>query len=126
MAILSLMAAVTAQAPSADEPKSPKASTFGMSEAVACTRVDGLDQFTPLPKAELTSEDKLKVYFRPLHFKVERVEARLSRAAFTEDGRVRRKGEKASLSKEDKLLEVRGSQFHACRTTSSTWSTRSG
>lgn len=75
-----------------------------MSEAVACTRVDGLDQFVPLPNASLTSEDKLKVYFKPLRYKVEPAKKGY-KARFTEDGQIRRKGEKTPLSKEDKLLE---------------------
>lgn len=90
-----------------EQPKSGRAGDatgFGMSPAVACTRVDGLEKYTPLPGASLTAEDKLKVYFRPLHFKVEPVKGQY-RARFTEDGRVRRKGEKAVLSREDKLLE---------------------
>ena len=75
-----------------------------MSPAVAVLRVDGLDRYTPLEGARLTSEDKLKVYFRPLNYKVER-EGNGFRAAFTEDGRIRKKGEKTPLAKEDKLLE---------------------
>jgi len=77
---------------------------LGMSKAVVVTRVDGLEKYVPLEGARLTSEDKLKIYFRPLHFKVERTESGF-RAAFTEDGRVRRKGEKTALAKEDKLLD---------------------
>jgi len=81
--------------------------TLAMSPAVAVTRVDGLERYSPLPDATLTSADKLKVYFRPLHYKVETDPKNKSpyRAKFVEDGRIRRKGEKTILAKEDKLLE---------------------
>ncbi len=81
-----------------------RAAAFDMSRAVACRRVDGLERYEPLPEAKLTSEDKLKVYFRPLRYKMEKTKTGY-RAAFTEDGRIRRKGEKTALAKEDKLLE---------------------
>lgn len=90
----------------AAEAQSPKPA-LAMSPAVAVTRVDGLEQYSALPDAALTSADKLKVYFRPLHYKVETDPKNKSpyRAKFVEDGRIRRKGEKTILAKEDKLLE---------------------
>ena len=80
---------------------------FEMTPAVACLRVDGLDQYTPLPEATLTNADKLKVYFRPLRYKVETDPTQKSpfHVRFVEDGRIRRKGAKDALAKEDKLLE---------------------
>ena len=81
--------------------------TLDMSPAVVCSRVDGLERYSPVPDATLTNADKLKVYFRPLHYKVETDLKNKSpyRAKFVEDGRIRRKGEKTVLAKEDKLLE---------------------
>ena len=80
---------------------------LSMTPAVAVSRVDGLDQFTPLPDSTLTKADKLKVYFEPLNYKVENDSKPKQpfRAKFTEDARIRRKGEKTALVKEDKLLE---------------------
>ena len=91
--------------PAADPAVGPPA--FAMSPAVACARVDGYEDFTPLPVVELTSLDKLKVYFRPLHFKydVDPKNKAPYRVRFVEDGRIRRKGEKKEVAKEDKLLE---------------------
>ena len=97
-----------AQGQAPDTPREPTPpTTLAMSPAVACLRVDGLEQFTRLPEATLTSADKLKVYFRPLHYKVETDPQNKApyRAKFVEDGRIRRKGEKAPIAKEDKLLE---------------------
>ena len=93
--------------PSNQDQKPDEAKALGMSPAIACLRVDGLEQYTPLPEATLTSADKLKVYFRPLRYKVETDPTNKNpyRAKFVEDGRIRRKGEKNSLAKEDKLLE---------------------
>ncbi len=83
--------------------------TLDMSKAVACKRVEGYDQYFPLPDASLTSEDKLLVYYRPLNYKVEPVEkakpGHRFKARFSQDGRIRRKGEKAILMKKDNILE---------------------
>ncbi len=87
----------------------PDRPALAMSKAVACKRVEGYEQFVPLPDAALTSDDKLLVYYRPLNFKVDPVEkpkpGHRYRAKFSQDGRVRRKGEKAVLSKKDNILE---------------------
>lgn len=95
------------EGPSAGKPQAgPKRESpkLDMTPAVACTRVNGFEDYVPLPEVRLTSEDKLKVYFRPLNYRVEPFKSRY-RAKFVEDGRVRRKGEKVPLSQEDKLLE---------------------
>jgi hypothetical protein len=80
-----------------------------MSKAVACQRIDAYEQFTVLPNASLTSEDKLQVYYRPLEYKVVPVEKPRPgyryRAKFSQDGRIRKKGEKTVLMKKDKILE---------------------
>ena len=104
LAILALVAPPGVAQDGASKEKPPEPSGLSMSKAVACLNVKGLEDYTILPDARLTSDDKLKVYFRPLHYKVEPFKAKY-RARFTEDGRVRRKGEKTVLSKEDKLLE---------------------
>ena len=96
-----------ANPPIPDQARTEEETTFGMSPAVACLRVDGFERYTTLPDATLTSADKLKVYFRPLRFKYETDFKNRSpyRASFVEDGKIRRKGEKTVLTKEDKLLE---------------------
>ena len=85
------------------------ASKLEMSKAVVCKRVVAYEEFVPLPNASLTSEDKLLLYYRPLHFKVSPVEkpkpGHNYRAKFSQDGRVRRKGEKTVLLKKDRILE---------------------
>lgn len=100
-------APATATAPTPSEAGGSAQDGLAMSRAVACLRVDGLERYTPLPDATLTNADKLKVYFRPIRYKVETDPKQKSpyRAKFVEDGRIRRKGEKAVLAKEDKLLE---------------------
>ena len=91
-----------------DAPKSGRAA-LEMSKAVACKRIEGYEQFLPLPDAALTSEEKLQVYYRPLNFKVEPVEkpkpGHRYKARFSQDSRIRRKGEKTVLMKKDKILE---------------------
>jgi hypothetical protein len=93
----------------AQDPPGEAQPSLEMSKAVACRRVDAYEKFVPLPDASLTSEDKLLVYYRPLHFKVEAVEKPKPgyryRARFSQDGRIRRKGEKTVLMKKDRILE---------------------
>ena len=92
----------------ADEPKEERPA-LEMSRAVVCKRVEGYEKFVELPDASLTSEDKLNIYFRPLHFRVDPVAkpgpGRRFRASFSEDCRLRRAGEKVPFQKKDKLVE---------------------
>jgi hypothetical protein len=80
-----------------------------MSKAVVCKKVVGYEDFVELPDASLTSEDKLNVYFRLLNFRVDPVDkpkpGSRFKARFTEDCRIRRKGEKTVLMKKDKMVE---------------------
>ena len=91
-----------------DEPR-PRTFTLDMAKAVVCQKVEGYERFTPLPDSSLTSEDKLQVYYRPLGFKVEAIEKPRPgfryRAKFSQDGQIRRKGEKAVLMKKDRIVE---------------------
>jgi hypothetical protein len=91
------------------EPSKDKPPKLAMSKAVACKKVESYEKFEPLPDASLTSEDKLQVYYRPLEYKVDPVEKPKPgyryRARFSQDARIRKKGEKAILMKKDKILE---------------------
>jgi hypothetical protein len=93
----------------AQVPAKDKRPTLDMSKAVACKRVDAYEKFVPLPNASLTSDEKLQVYYRPLDYKVEPVEKPKPgyryRAKFSQDARIRKKGEKTVLMKKDKILE---------------------
>src|SRR5689334_12650723 len=80
--------------------------SFRMTPPVACKEIRGYEDFVPLEPAALTSDEKLLVYFRPLHFKTARKGA-LYEAHFTEEGRIRRKGGKAVVWAKKDLLEYR-------------------
>ncbi len=72
--------------------------------AVACRTIDGYEQYKLLRGPQLTSEEKLLVYYRPLNFKV------VSRgdeyiAHFTQDGQIRRKGEKEVLLRKKNMMD---------------------
>jgi hypothetical protein len=72
--------------------------------AVACRTIDGYEQYRLLRGPQLTSEEKLLVYYRPLNFKV------VSRgdeyiAHFTQDGQIRRKGEKEVLLRKKSMMD---------------------
>ena len=78
--------------------------SFGFTQPIACKEINGYERFVPLPDAALTSEDKLLVYFRPRHFKTIR-KGNDYEAHFTEDARVRRRGEKVPLWSKKNLLD---------------------
>jgi hypothetical protein len=80
--------------------------SFGMTMPVACKEIRGFEDFQELPGAALTSDEKLLVYFRPRHYKSAKVGAEFE-AHLTQDGRIRRRGEKAVLWSKAKLLDYR-------------------
>ncbi len=105
---LAVAASIPAVAGLGDDSK-PDRPALEMSKAVVCKKVVGYEDYVELPDASLTSEDKLNVYFRPLNYQVDPVEkprpGNRFKARFSEDCRIRRKGEKTVLMKKDKLLE---------------------
>jgi hypothetical protein len=74
-----------------------------MSKAVVCRDIAGYEDYEPLAEPELTSDEKLLIYYRPLHFRVEQ-KGKLYRAHLIQDGRIRRKGQKQVLQSKDKML----------------------
>jgi hypothetical protein len=77
---------------------------LSISGAVACRSIDGYEQYKLLRGPQLTSEEKLLVYYRPFNFKV------VSRdneyiAHFTQDGQIRRKGEKEVLLRKKNMMD---------------------
>lgn len=81
----------------------PARLAFRMSPAVACRSIAGFEDFTPLPDASLTSDQKLLIYYRPFDYHVER-KGQSFRARLSQDGQVRRRGQKAVLFKK-KLVD---------------------
>jgi hypothetical protein len=86
-------------------PEGPtKPEALGMTPAVVCETIEGYEDYRPLPGASLTSDEKLLVYYRPLGYRVEQ-EGPSFRLRLTQDGQIRRRGEKAVLQKKAKLLD---------------------
>ncbi len=75
-----------------------------MTKGVVCLSIDGYELYKKRPKATLTSEEKLLVYYRPLNFKIAFVDGKYQ-AHFTQDGQIRKRGEKAVLREKRKLLD---------------------
>ena len=82
----------------------PDDDDLSMTDAVACRTIRGFEDYDPLPDAELPKEAKLQVYYRPLHYKVERTKGGY-RVHLVQDGRIRRRGEKAVLWKKDNVVD---------------------
>ncbi len=88
-----------------DQPKkSQKPIRLRMSKAVVCSSVDGYERFKILPGAAQTADEKLLIYYRPLYYKVVQKDDSFT-AHLTQDGQVRRKGEKTVLFRKQKLLD---------------------
>jgi hypothetical protein len=75
---------------------------FRTTKPVFCTEIRGYEDFDLLPKAEFTQHQKLLIYFKPLHFKTNHKGARYE-AYFTQDGKIHRRGEKATLLTKSKM-----------------------
>ncbi len=72
--------------------------SFNFSPPIACNEIRGYENYVPLPDASLTADEKLLIYFRPRHFKSVR-KGNKYEVHFTQDGQVRRRGEKAVVLK---------------------------
>jgi hypothetical protein len=86
-----------------------RADALGMTPAIACRSIDGYDRYEVLPGAALTSDEKLLVYYQPLHYQVDET-AGSYHLHLTQDGKIRRRGQKEVLLRKDNLLdyEVKG------------------
>jgi hypothetical protein len=80
-------------------------SSLGMSTAVACRSIDGYEQYERLDAPALTSDEKLLVYFRPQHYKIVRRKQDYV-VHFSQDGIIRRKGEKTVVRIKKRLLDL--------------------
>jgi hypothetical protein len=99
-----LWVAASGQAPETKRSAEPDAEGLGMTRAVACLSIDGYDRYEPLPGAELTSEEKLLVYYRPLNYKIVRAGSTYH-AHLTQDGEIHRRGEKAALQRKANMVD---------------------
>jgi hypothetical protein len=77
---------------------------LGMSRAVACLAITGYEQYEPLPVAEMTSEEKLLVYYRPRNYQIDR-EGSTYHAHLTQDGEIHRRGEKPALQRKAHMVD---------------------
>ena len=80
--------------------------SFGLSAPIACKEINGHENYVVLPHATLTSDEKLLVYYLPRHYKSARVGDKFE-AHLTQEGRIRRRGEKAVLWSKSKILDYK-------------------
>lgn len=80
--------------------------SFGLTAPVACREINGYEDYVVLPGAALTADEKLLVYYRPVHYKSARVDGKYE-VHLTQDGRVRRRGSKAVLWSKPRLLDYK-------------------
>jgi hypothetical protein len=80
--------------------------SFGMTEPVACKEIKGYEDYVPLKEAAMTADEKLLIYYMPLHYKTSRV-AENFEAHLVQDGRIRRRGEKAVLWSKPRIVDYK-------------------
>lgn len=84
--------------------RSRKRGDLRINGAVVCRSIEGYEDYEVLPDSALTSEEKLQIYYRPLGYKTEhRGDDYL--VHMTQDGQIRRKGEKAVLRRKKNILD---------------------
>lgn len=77
---------------------------LSMTSARACRSIDGFEKYEVLPVAALTADEKLLVYYRPLHYRIEK-SGSTNHVHLTQDGQIRRRGEKTVIVRKEKLLD---------------------
>lgn len=75
-----------------------------MTQAVVCRSIDGHERYKVLPGAAQTAEEKLLLYYRPLAYRILQKDDFFV-AHFTQDGQIRRKGEKTVLLSKKNILD---------------------
>ena len=80
--------------------------TFAFSPPVICSQINGYEDYEERPDANLTKDEKLQLYFRPRHFKSEKV-GKKYQAWFSADVRIRRKGQKILIYTKDKFADYK-------------------
>jgi len=90
---------------SAEKP-AERATSLRMTPGVVCRSIDGYEDYTRLPGAAQTSEEKLLVYLRPFGYKTELVDGEYQ-AHLVPDFQIRKHGEKAILRQKKKSFEYK-------------------
>lgn len=88
----------------AEPPSEENERFFGLTAPIACKEIRGYEDYDVLPNARLTRDEKLQIYYRPLHFKTRRKGEKYE-VHFTQDGRIRRRGQKGVLWSKTNLLD---------------------
>jgi hypothetical protein len=79
-------------------------SLLKLTPPIACRSIDGYESYEVLPGASLTSDEKLLVYYRPSGYRVEQLGG-TAHFHLTQDGQIRRRGEKTVLMRKEKIVE---------------------
>lgn len=85
---------------------------LAMSPAIVCKSIDAHGNYEALPDAVMTADEKLLVYFVPRNYRVEQ-SGGAYQIHLSQDGQIRRKGQKEVLRRKEKLLEYKYSDASA-------------
>ena len=85
-----------------------------MTPGIVCRSINGYEDYSILPKAAQTSDEKLLVYFRPLGYQMERVDDGYH-AHLVPDFQIRKRGQKDVLLQKLKMYEYKPKNEHPPR-----------
>jgi hypothetical protein len=77
---------------------------LGMTPAIACESITAYEQYVPLAEPAVTRDDKLLVYYQPTNYAIIKVGSKYQ-AHFTQDVRIRRRGQKPVIWAKEKLFD---------------------
>jgi hypothetical protein len=90
--------------PSRDEP--PESTKLSVTKPVLCKEIRGYEDFDKRSDEALARDEKLLVYFRPLHYEEKALGSR-RQVHFTQEGRIRKRGQKNAVWTNKELLDFK-------------------
>jgi hypothetical protein len=87
-----------------DEPKEP--GKLGLTKPILCKEIRGYEDYEERPDNSLTRDEKLLLYFRPLHYKEKKVGTK-NQVHFRQEFRIRKQGQKAVVWTKKELSEYK-------------------
>ena len=90
--------------PPLSDPEVARDDLLSMSPGIVCREIEGYEKYEEMPDSALTSDEKLLIYYRPHRYAVDRG-GDSYHIHLSQEGQLRKKGEKAILFRKDKLVD---------------------
>src|SRR3954465_1177371 len=82
----------------------PESTKLSVTKPVLCKEIRGYEDFDERSDDALAKDEKLLIYFRPLHYEEKPLGSR-RQVHFTQEGRIRKRGQKNATWTNKELLE---------------------